>query len=951
MAKWSQYIGVQIVIFSCIPVTSLLLGIRHLGLLESWELGAYDQMVRSRSDFYGESRRDKLKDKQSFSIEPAKAQSSSALPKPPVSAIKDIRPLDNRLLVVKVTEDDIQREGYPLPDATVNKLLVKLESYQPSVIGLNIYRPQQTNFGDGVKNKSDIIGVCKFSSLKDSEIPPPPNLIVENVGFNDLVPDSDRTMRRALLFAKSEDKKCNTGYSFASLLAIVYLEKQNIKSDFLPNEDWVLGKTVIPPLRKTDGSYEKMDDGGYQIILNYRHPDSLAKEVTITDVLNNKINPNLIKDKLVIIGHTASSTDRGVATPYSSLSNQPFGTPSVFIQAQTVSQILSTVLDGKRQIWYLEDWQEAFWILIWSAIGGFVTWNFRRWQGILLAFGTVSFLYIICFLAFAIQSFWLPFIPPILGLFLTGGVAIAVFKFYQLPILSQRILKDYRKNSTVAQQTIEPLIIKTLTSWSNHHLQKIAVTALIDIIIDIFHNCQTLGEIADIPHQLAWIPSPVPKEVSTAIPQFLNISEDVWASYQATTPYRRSELLKHPIETLQTLKNSLAFERNPQIASNLRRINDKWLIILQTAQLTLEENSQHSREIRQVYIAGNALDPETAKYRFKGRIDIFREIEALALVEQPPVLLMYGGRRTGKTSTLKYLPSKLGSSLVPLLIDLQGAASATTLGGLAKNVQIQMLEAARRLPRRLDLPYLNLDETDPFITLQNWLGEIERIHPNKRFLLCLDEFERLSEVVETTGSRTPLNFLRNILQHRRQWILLFSGSHLVSELPSYWNDYLINTRTVRVSFLDEESARELIVAPVENFPLIYTKEAVDEIIKLTHCQPYLVQLMCYEVVEFLNREIRTNEREASSIKASLKDINAVILTVLERGDQYFRELWTSLSDPDRDLLRRIIQKQSPTPQDKGIIKKLVRREILTEESNTFRVPLIQKFIEQIVEEI
>lgn len=57
----------------------------------------------------------------------------------------------------------------------------------------------------------------------------------------------------------------------------------------------------------------------------------------------------------------------------------------------------------------------------------------------------------------------------------------------------------------------------------------------------------------------------------------------------------------------------------------------------------------------------------------------------------------------------------------------------------------------------------------------------------------------------------PLNFLRNILQHRRQWILLFSGSHTFDELPSYWSDYLINTRTIRVSFLDEESARSLII--------------------------------------------------------------------------------------------------------------------------------------------
>ncbi len=73
--------------------------------------------------------------------------------------------------------------------------------------------------------------------------------------------------------------------------------------------------------------------------------------------------------------------------------------------------------------------------------------------------------------------------------------------------------------------------------------------------------------------------------------------------------------------------------------------------------------------------------------------------------------------------------------------------------------------------------------------------------------------------------------------------------------------FQLNTRTLRVRYLDEESARELIVQPVEDFPNIYARTAVDAIIHLTHCQPYLVQLTCYEVVELLNRDIlRTQAR-------------------------------------------------------------------------------------------
>ncbi|TBR58224.1 AAA family ATPase, partial [Westiellopsis prolifica IICB1] len=546
-----------------------------------------------------------------------------------------------------------------------------------------------------------------------------------------------------------------------------------------------------------------------------------------------------------------------------------------------------------------------------------------------------------------------------------------------LPFIDKLIIKAYRESPSVARETIDYLINST-------NQQKVAAQAMAGITIDNLSRCQTLGDIAEIPNQLNWIPSPAPKELGNALPQLLDISQDVKAAVAATSPSRQTELLNRPISALRKLQNSLTFEQNPQLATGYRQITDPWLAILETAQRTLQEKAQQRQEIIQVYIAGNALDPETAEHRFKGRIDIFREIETLSLADQPPVLLLYGGRRAGKTSALKYLPYKVDSTLVPLLVDLQGAASATTLSGLAENLATQIIETARRLPQRLDLPYPKEIKTDPFIALQNWLGEIERTYPSKRFLLNLDEFERLSEVVEATGSRVPLNFLRNVLQHRRQWTLLFSGSHEVAELPSYWNDYLINTRTIRVSFLDEESARELILEPVENFPTIYTPEAVNEIIKLTRCQPYLVQLMCYEVIELLNRDIRENKRELEAIcrdakfRVSITDVQAVIPTVLERGDQYFRELWTSLQKSDQNFLRRLIQGKTPTAQDKGIwkslqeneqnflrrliqgqiptaqdqgiVKKLIRKEIVTPEGNALQIPLVQRFIKQVLEE-
>jgi hypothetical protein len=74
--------------------------------------------------------------------------------------------------------------------------------------------------------------------------------------------------------------------------------------------------------------------------------------------------------------------------------------------------------------------------------------------------------------------------------------------------------------------------------------------------------------------------------------------------------------------------------------------------------------------------------------------------------------------------------------------------------------------------------------------------------------------------------------------------------------------------------------------------------------------------------------------------------------VLERGGEYFRELWKSLTKSDRNLLRHLVQGETPTTQDKAVLRKLERKEILqkTESGYRFQVPLVQNSVEQVVEE-
>lgn len=521
-----------------------------------------------------------------------------------------------------------------------------------------------------------------------------------------------------------------------------------------------------------------------------------------------------------------------------------------------------------------------------------------------------------------------------------------------LPFMAQMIASAYLQNQAIARETIDYLINST-------NQQKVATEAIAKIAIGSLKKCETINDIAEVANQLDWIPAPISQELNWLVPSFLDVSQNVNSAIHASSIYRGYQTIKDSIGDLREVTNKLAKDSNSRLAATYGIIAERWLELMKARKDQWKKETIDSEEIRQVYIPGSALDPEKAQERFKGRHKIFQEIETIALLDPAPALLLYGGRRTGKTSALKYLPRRVGANLIPLLVDVQGAAAATTLPGLAEQIAKQIIQAAKRLPRRLDLPEPNQRklEREPFLALQDWLSQIERIVPNKRFLLCLDEYERLSELVTTTGSRAPLNFLRYILQHMPAWTLLFSGSHELSEQPPYWSDYLINTRALRMTFLEESEARELILQPVDDFSTtIYEDDAVNEIINITHCQPYLVQLVCFELVERLNEKITKEKRARGTTKASLEDVKVIIPVVLERGDQYFREQWSRLTEEEQKFLYRLSDGDKLTREDKLTVRSLLRKEVLKQEGIfgknfeffgrlTFQVPLFQKYVE------
>ena len=506
--------------------------------------------------------------------------------------------------------------------------------------------------------------------------------------------------------------------------------------------------------------------------------------------------------------------------------------------------------------------------------------------------------------------------------------------YLPLPFMSDLIIKAHRTHSLVARRTID-----YFTNFTNQ--QPVAARAMLGIAFETLDRCRSAGDIAASGSQLDWILQDEDSTFGSAFPQLLTISQSINAAYQATSPYRRLELIEQPLRQLQTLRNTLAFGESAKFATAFGPIAERWQQILEDSRTTLAEAARNSPEIPNRYIPGNPLDPATSQGRFKGRQDLFHAIEEISLSPNPPVWLLYGRRRTGKTSALRYLPDRVGGDLIPLLVDCQKIATSQKLANMAQIIANGMVETARTA-RNLKLSPIDSHqlESDPFVVLQAWMESIEQRFPHKRFLLCLDEFERLQEAIAASNSRIPLNFLRNVMQHRKQWVLLFSGSHNLSELEPYWSDYLIGTRTLRLTYLNTTEAQELIRHPVADFPDIYDDKAVDAILHLTHCQPYFIQLVCSALVERLNSQNRR--------RVTVEDVESIPDVAIERADGYFNEFLGTLTHEHRNLLTRLIRQEPFTEQDRPLLPQLTQMEVLNRiaaNDYQFKIPLIQKFVE------
>ncbi|MEM9272575.1 MAG: ATP-binding protein [Cyanobacteria bacterium P01_F01_bin.143] len=315
-----------------------------------------------------------------------------------------------------------------------------------------------------------------------------------------------------------------------------------------------------------------------------------------------------------------------------------------------------------------------------------------------------------------------------------------------------------------------------------------------------------------------------------------------------------------------------------------------------------------TKPVRNPHIIGN---PVTGK-SFVGREDILRQLEELWITgNQLQSVVLYGHRRMGKTSILVNAANCTGAEIKVIYVNLQ------RLGAVSQGVAEVLMAISDEIATafKIDPPDDDAFLKLPQRTFERHLKKVIADMSYRGLIIALDEFETIEELIQQ-GQIEPgfMGFLRGLVQMSPKIAFAFAGLHTLEEMTAdYFQPFFASVIPIRVSFLNAGATKTILANPNSNIPeqnsflnnnqtsqngeleeeflLDYTGEALDLIYSLTSGQPYLVQLIGFQLVRNYNDQVFEQGTARDNI-FTVEDVNKVVNeSLFQQGRYYFEGVW------------------------------------------------------------
>lgn len=361
------------------------------------------------------------------------------------------------------------------------------------------------------------------------------------------------------------------------------------------------------------------------------------------------------------------------------------------------------------------------------------------------------------------------------------------------------------------------------------------------------------------------------------------------------------------------------------------------------------------------YIVGN---PIRQPQMFFGREDDFNYVrKKLEGAAQGLVIVFCGERRTGKSSILYQIQNgRLGTRFVPVFIDMQEMIIESD-GEFFQRLARLIAESVHRYlgpESTLEFPFHSQSGTprydskrypftqvgtNPFDLFREFINEVLRMIGDRRLILLVDEYELLETKVENKKlNREIFAFLAGLIDSHDQLSFIFTGSKKIEQRDRrYWREMLRRSLFRKVGYLSQRDTLRLTTEPVRD-QVVYGRGVVQRIYRLTAGQPFYTQVICQNVIDYLN------EHKRHFIVRS--DLKHIIGEIVDNPLPQMIYFWEGLSDDEKlvlSLLAEVISDDSQFATAARLARVIVRNDYpVTLSENTIRLTLEELFRSEIL---
>ncbi|MEG4966520.1 ATP-binding protein [Microcoleus sp. B6-A1] len=425
---------------------------------------------------------------------------------------------------------------------------------------------------------------------------------------------------------------------------------------------------------------------------------------------------------------------------------------------------------------------------------------------------------------------------------------------------------------------------------------------LITLTLSELLNANNLNDISAIKTYIFTVEYWRRPATGKAIASFYRIVEDIKIIQKSSSRSARAFALSRALGELKNLREQPDDVPQPE-REIVRKIAFKWSqAILNVASEV--GNVSITERVRNPYVVGDPVEGNL----FVGREDILKQLKELwILTQRLQSVVIYGHRRMGKTSILLNAAKSLGSQVKVAYVNLLLVGdSPQGVGEVLMAISDEISDAVNISPPA-DAELLNL----PYRTFERYLKQVEANLSETGLIIALDEFEKIEKLIEKGKIDSDfMEVLRGMVQMSPKIAFALAGLHTLEEMTGdYSHPFFASFINIKVSFMERAATRQILANPHEDFLLDYAPEALSAISMLTTGQPYLVQLVGFQLVRRYNEQVFERGTSRDPV-FTVEDVRAVINDpeFFQRGRYYFDGVWgqaTRGTPGQQEVLRAI----------------------------------------------